>query len=77
MRTLYDVQQLLKRFGIFVHLGERIWDIELIAIELRHLHDAQLIDDKTYRSAQLVLLHEHHLEEKQDKSKEKGNHYFG
>ena len=30
MKTLYDVQQLLKRFGIFVYVGKRLWDIELM-----------------------------------------------
>ena len=27
LRTLYDVQQLLKRFDVFVYVGKRIWDI--------------------------------------------------
>ena len=33
MKTLYDVQQLLKNFGIFVYVGKRMWDIELMALE--------------------------------------------
>ncbi|HBQ08898.1 MAG TPA: DUF910 domain-containing protein, partial [Lactobacillus sp.] len=31
MKTLYDVQQLLEKYGILVHIGKRIWDIELMA----------------------------------------------
>ncbi|GAF39697.1 hypothetical protein FC83_GL000849 [Agrilactobacillus composti DSM 18527 = JCM 14202] len=61
-RNLYDVQQLLKRFGIFVHLGNRLWDIELMHEELRKIHDARLIDDQVFRSAALVLKREHRLE---------------
>ena len=65
MRTLYDVQQLLKQFGVYVHVGKRLWDIELTSIELRHVYDASLIDGKVYRDAKMVLVHEHRLEEKQ------------
>ena len=32
LRTLYDVQQLLKQFNVFVYVGKRLWDIELMAI---------------------------------------------
>ena len=34
MKTLYDVQQLLKQFGIVVYLGKRLYDIEMMKIEL-------------------------------------------
>lgn len=62
IRTLYDVQQLLKRFGIFIHLGKRLWDIELMHEELRKIHKAKLIDDQVFRSAALVLKREHRYE---------------
>lgn len=55
MKTLYDVQQLLKRFGIFVYVGKRLWDIELMALELDNLYKSQAIDQKTFLSAKLVL----------------------
>ncbi|MCI1894618.1 MAG: YqgQ family protein [Lactobacillus sp.] len=64
MKTFYDVLQLLKRYGTYVHVGERLWDIELAAVEVDRLHKAQLIDDKTYASAKIVLRHEHAQEEK-------------
>lgn len=35
METLYDVQQLLKQFGVYVYVGKRIYDIELMQIELK------------------------------------------
>ena len=30
MKTLYDVQQLLKNFGIYIYLGKRLYDIEMM-----------------------------------------------
>lgn len=71
MTTLYDVQQLLKRFNIYVYVGKRIWDIELMALELDHLYDAKVIERKVYLQAKLVLEHEHRIEvEKAAKRKE-------
>ena len=69
MKTLYDVQQLLKKFGVFVYVGKRIWDIELIALELDHLHRAGVIDEETFLSAKLVLTREHRLEEQRAQDK--------
>jgi len=34
MKTFYDVQQFLKRFGIIVYMGKRLYDIELMKLEL-------------------------------------------
>lgn len=66
MKTLYDVQQLLKRFGTIIYVGKRKWDIELMDQEVKDLHDAHLIDIKTYRDARLILASEHHHEEIND-----------
>ncbi len=63
MKTLYDVQQLLKKFGIYVYVGKRIWDIEVMALELDHLYKAKIISNKEFVSAKLVLTHEHKIEE--------------
>ena len=62
MRTLYDVQQVLKAYGIYIHLGERLFDIELIEIEFKKLHDSKLIDEKTFTGGLLVLKKEHRIE---------------
>ncbi|WP_416589161.1 YqgQ family protein [Lactiplantibacillus plantarum] len=62
MKTLYDVQQLLKKFGVYVYVGKRIWDIELMAIEINHLYQAGVIDPKMYARVKLVLSHEHRIE---------------
>ncbi|CCI86131.1 YqgQ family protein [Lactobacillus gigeriorum] len=67
MKTLYDVQQLLKKYGILVHVGKRIWDIELMAIELDNIYKAGLIEQKDYLVAKLILQREHEIEEKDEK----------
>ena len=58
-RTLYDVQQLLKEFNVFVYVGKRLYDIELMAIELDNLHQAGVVDQSTYMKAKIVLRKEH------------------
>lgn len=62
MKTLYDVQQLLKNFGIFVYLGKRLYDIEMMKIELQRLYDSGLLDKRDYLNAELFLRREHRLE---------------
>ena len=61
-RTLYDVQQLLKQFDVFVYVGKRLYDIELMAIELDNLYQAGVVDRQTYAKAKLVLRKEHREE---------------
>lgn len=63
MKTLYDVQQLLKQFNVFVYVGKRLWDIELMALELDKLYQADVIDKSTFLRAKLVLEREHRVEE--------------
>ena len=67
MTTLYDVQQLLKQFGIVIYLGKRKYDIEMMDIEIKNLHDASLISDEDYKQARLILKREHRLEEEYEK----------
>ncbi|WP_373841471.1 YqgQ family protein [Limosilactobacillus sp.] len=67
-RTLYDVQQLLKAFDIFVYVGKRLYDIELMAIELDNLYQAGVIERDTYLKAKIVLRHEHREELRRNKT---------
>ncbi|MFD1471105.1 YqgQ family protein [Companilactobacillus mishanensis] len=71
LRTMYDVQQLLKKYGTYVHLGKRIWDIELMSIELRNIYKNEMIDKPTFIKAQLVLKSEHRKEEKKEEESSK------
>jgi uncharacterized protein YqgQ len=69
MQTFYDVLQLLKNYDVYIHVGKRLWDIELAAIEIDNLYKAKLIDAKQYAQIKLVLTHEHELEERRNGDK--------
>ena len=69
MKTLYDVQQLLEKYGILVHVGKRIWDIELMALELDNINRAGLIDQHDYLIAKMILSREHRIEVKNEQKK--------
>ncbi|MFC6316017.1 YqgQ family protein [Lapidilactobacillus achengensis] len=68
LRNYYDIEQLLKRFGIYVYLGKRLWDLEMTGVELQNLHHSGLIDDHLYARAKIVLRHEHEEELKRDQN---------
>lgn len=55
MKTLYDVQQLLKRFGTFIYTGDRLGDLELMATEIEELYQANFIQSDDYLMAKLIL----------------------
>ncbi|MFC3932670.1 YqgQ family protein [Streptococcus dentapri] len=74
MKTLYDVQQLLKRFGIVVYLGKRLYDIEMMKIELAHLYQNGLLEKEDYLMAELVLRREHRLEKEVIEKKDRTDH---
>ena len=73
MKTLYDVQQLLEKYGILVHIGKRIWDIELMALELDNINKAGLIDQHDYMMTKFILRREYRIEELNEKKKDKKN----
>ena len=59
MRTCLDVLNLLKKYDIYIHVGNRLWDIELAAIEIDNMYKAGLLEAKEYAQIKLVLRHEH------------------
>jgi uncharacterized protein YqgQ len=58
MKTIYDIQQYLKRFGTIIYIGDRVADLELMEAELKELYESQLIEPKEYQTALLILRHE-------------------
>ncbi|KRM32224.1 hypothetical protein FC65_GL000055 [Ligilactobacillus acidipiscis DSM 15836] len=62
---------MLKRFGVFVYVGKRLWDIELMALELDHLRESDVIDKETFIKAKLVIEREHRIEEQREQEKNK------
>ena len=68
MNTLYDVQQLLKSFGIFIYVGDRSADLELMEAEVKELYQSNLIDVRDYQMAILLLRRE--LKQQKEKKDE-------
>ncbi|MCT4396637.1 YqgQ family protein [Periweissella beninensis] len=64
MDKFYDVLQELKKYDIYIHLGKRLWDIELAALEIDNLYKAGLLTPQKYSKFKLILAHEHQLESK-------------
>ncbi|WP_424555498.1 YqgQ family protein [Streptococcus agalactiae] len=69
MKVLFDVQNLLKKFGIYVYIGKRLYDIEVMKIELQRLYDNGLISRDDYLKAELILRREHRLELEKENNK--------
>lgn len=62
MKTIYDIQQFLKRFGTIIYLGDRIADLELMEAEIKELYRSQLIEAKDFQTAILILRHQIQIE---------------
>lgn len=62
MKTIYDIQQFLKKYGTIIYIGDRLADLELMESELKEMYVSQLIDIKEYQTALLLLRHEIQLE---------------
>jgi len=62
MQTFLDVLMLLKKYDIYIHIGKRLWDIELAAIEIDNLYRASLLEAKNYAQIKLVLQNEYEQE---------------
>lgn len=60
---LFDVQQLLKRFGTIIYTGSRLADIELMIDEVKELYEAKLLDVDQLKELLLVLQTEKQKEE--------------
>ncbi len=67
MKSIYDVRQLLKRFGSIIYVGDRLSDLELMEMELMDLYHSQLIDRKEFQMALLLVRHEIQKEKLQKK----------
>ncbi|MGV3464842.1 MAG: YqgQ family protein [Heyndrickxia sp.] len=68
MKTVYDVQQLLKRFGMIIYVGERLSDLELMESEIKELYKMGLIQKEDFQMALLIL----RMEIGKEKSRGKG-----
>ncbi|WP_173916147.1 YqgQ family protein [Halobacillus sp. Marseille-Q1614] len=55
MKTIYDVQQLLKKFGTFIYIGDRLAELELMEQEVMELYQSQCLSKEQFEMAILLL----------------------
>lgn len=55
MKSMYDVRQILKSFGVFVYTGNRLGDLELMEDEVRELHKRNFITMKEFQTCLLII----------------------
>lgn len=55
MKSVYDVRQLLKKFGTIIYIGDRIADLELMEEELIELYQQKMIPSETFLLARSIL----------------------
>jgi uncharacterized protein YqgQ len=58
VKTVYDVQQLLKTYGTYVYTGDRIGDLELMEMDIDELHQMKFIRTDVFQMAKLILRRE-------------------
>ncbi|KEZ51015.1 MULTISPECIES: YqgQ family protein [Metabacillus] len=58
MKTIYDIQQFLKKMGTIIYIGDRAADLELMEMEIRQIYESNLMDVKDYQMAILLLRQE-------------------
>ncbi|SDI95442.1 YqgQ family protein [Salimicrobium halophilum] len=70
MKTIYDIQQFLRKFGTFIYVGEREADLELMEDEVQELYKSQFMTNEEYQMAILLLRSE--IARMKDANKRKG-----
>ncbi|WP_054710747.1 YqgQ family protein [Bacillus sp. JCM 19041] len=58
MKTLFDIQQLLKRYGAFIYTRDRATDLQLMQGEIKELHQYGMIGREEYLQALLIIRQE-------------------
>ncbi|WP_050616790.1 YqgQ family protein [Bacillus testis] len=62
MNTIYDIQQLLKKFGTIIYVGDRLADLQLMEDELKELYKSQLLPVQDFQTALMLLRREIEIE---------------
>lgn len=55
MKNLYDVMQLLKRYGTVIYTADPQADLAMMEDEIRELHRLQFITAQEFATAMLIL----------------------
>ncbi|KAB7670030.1 YqgQ family protein [Bacillus sp. B1-b2] len=55
MKTIYDIQQFLKKYGTIIYIGDRLGDLQLMKTEIVELDKAQLMNKQDFETAIFLL----------------------
>nr|WP_263313172.1 YqgQ family protein [Mammaliicoccus sp. Marseille-Q6498] len=55
MENLYDVQQLLKKFGYIIYFKDEEDRLEMMEQEIKAMYKAMLISKETFLQARLII----------------------
>lgn len=55
MKNIYDVMQLLKRYGTYIYTTDRLSDLLLMEDEIRELYNSHVLDIQDFQMAILIL----------------------
>ncbi|WP_216830001.1 YqgQ family protein [Alkalihalobacterium elongatum] len=55
MKTYYDVQQLLKKYGTFIYTKNRHVDALMMEEEIREMYELGMLDKQLFQEAILIL----------------------
>lgn len=58
MKNMYDVMQLLKRYGTYIYTTDRTSDLILMEDEIRELYNSQVLETQDFQMAILLLRQE-------------------
>ena len=58
MKSMIDIYQLLKQYGMYVYTGDRFGDLELILDEIKELYKSKMIEPDVYQTAVLIIRQE-------------------
>ncbi|MET0785866.1 MAG: YqgQ family protein [Paenisporosarcina sp.] len=58
MKNLYDVMQLLKKYGTYIYTKDRLSDVMLMEDEVRELYSSGVLEVKDFQMAILILRQE-------------------
>ncbi|MGZ4160620.1 MAG: YqgQ family protein [Neobacillus sp.] len=71
MKTIFEIQQYLKKFGTIIYIGDRVADLELMESEINELYQSQLIEPREYQTALLILRQEIQLQKEKSPRKDR------
>lgn len=55
MNNIYDVQQLLKKFGYIIYFKDEEDQLEMMEQEIKAMYQSMLIDKETFLQARLII----------------------